>query len=126
MPAHEKVHPVQFKLFMSGREWMNSVSDSVDLDHGEHETMEELWDLKTDESKMHAGSGHGAGIFSSMSKHGYDADKAFGDAPTILVSSRNQMVQGEGHHRIAAAAEIERETGKQVWIPTNYETRRYY
>lgn len=31
-----------------------------------------------------------------------------------------RKVQSEGHHRVAAAAAIERDTGNPVFIPTNY------
>ena len=127
MSAPEKVHPVQFKLFMSGTEWKNTVTSSVDLGFGGPATMDELWDQKLAESKVSKPSRlHGAGLHEAISEQGYQHDRE--DPPTIRVGHRhgqggNEMTQAEGHHRIAAAADIERTTGQHVWIPTNYEER---
>ena len=127
MSAPEKVHPIQFKLFMSGSEWKQSVTSSIDLGFGKPATMDELWDQKLDEAKVSKPSiQHGAGIHEAISEQGYQHNE--NDPPTIKVGGRfgdrtTDMTQGEGHHRIAAAADIEETTGKHVWIPTNYEER---
>jgi hypothetical protein len=35
--------------------------------------------------------------------------------------TKTDLMQSEGHHRVAAAAAIERETGKPIYLPTNYK-----
>jgi hypothetical protein len=122
MPAHEHVHPLQFKLFMGGQEWQQSVSDSVDRPFVKGQKMSNLWKEKLTESKEPDWMGtHGAGVHESLSRWGYDHEPD--DPPTILVGDKNRQTQGEGHHRIAAAADIERTTGRNIWIPTNYMGR---
>lgn len=118
MAAHEAVHPVQFKLFMSGQEWQRSVTDSVDRVHTKGETMKAVWKEKLHESKKPHGLEHGSGIHDALRYEGYQHNTD--DPPTIYLSSAGEHIQGEGHHRIAAAADIERTTGRNVWIPTNY------
>jgi hypothetical protein len=121
MAAHESIHPLQFKLFMSGEEWKQSVTDSVDRPFVRDRKMSTMWSEKLSESKEPHGPTHGSGIHADLRYEGYvhNAD----DPPTILVGSKNKLAQGEGHHRVAAAADIERTTGKPIWIPTNYEKR---
>ena len=40
--------------------------------------------------------------------------------PTITHNTAGGFTQTQGHHRVAAAAEIERTTGRNVWLPVNY------
>ena len=118
MPAHESIHPKQFKLFMSGKEWQDSMSDSVDRNKGQ--TMADVWSYKTKEATAPAVVGtHGAGVYDSLEENGFQRQE-YGGNPTIIVNDENRLVQEEGHHRIAAAAEIERRTGQPMWIPTEY------
>jgi hypothetical protein len=119
MAAHHKIHPEQFKLFMGGQEWQRSVSDSIDRVHTKGETMKAVWSEKLTESKVPGSyTTHGAGLHDAIATHGYQHDAD--DPPTVLLGNSGQKIQGEGHHRIAAAADIERATGRNVWIPTNY------
>jgi hypothetical protein len=123
MAASDHIHPVQLKLFMGAGEWKKSMTDSVDRPFAKDRKMSNLWSEKLTEAKEPAGRyGHGAGLHDDLSTGGYKHDKW--DPPTIMVNRSNEMAQGEGHHRIAAAADIERTTGRNMWIPTNYEPRR--
>ncbi len=110
------INPNQFKLFMTGTEWQAEVTHSTDG------PMPELWKEKSDQAKE-------SGLHEAMLTKGYVHNEA--DRPTIVLEdSPNgktvRHVQSEGHKRVAAAATIERETGKTVHIPTNYvdNTRR--
>jgi hypothetical protein len=120
-----KGKPDQLKLFMSGGEWKRAVSDSVDRQFATGpKTMRSVWREKLAESKEPADdNSHGSGIHDALSTHGYQHSTT--DPPTIFVGSNNESVQGEGHHRIAAAADIERTTGRKIWIPTNYREHPY-
>jgi hypothetical protein len=119
----KRVNPDQFKLFMSGEEWKQSVTASTDG------PIDKVWPRKEAESKSARGrdmfGAHGAGVYDSMKKHGYNPDvhdEGWNwSPPTILVNTDGRKKQFDGHHRVAAAAAIERETGKPVWLPTNYE-----
>jgi len=119
-----KVSPDQFKLFMTGTEWKASLTHSTDGP----------LDAKMEQSAAQArtpGTHHGAGVTRSMRKRGYVHNPD--DPPTIVLedspNGKNvRRVQSEGHHRIAAAADIESSPpsksnphdGKPIYIPTNY------
>ena len=128
VPANEKVHPIQFKLFMSAGEWQETMERSVDQKQGWNaeadEPLGDVWKRKLTEAKAtkNRGEAHGAGTYESLKEHGFKPEMGNGpyDQPSILINRRNEQIQGEGHHRIAAAAELERETGENIWIPTNY------
>ena len=86
------------------------------------ETMGEMWGRKTAESKETRGLGasHGAGTYESIQEHGFDTTKG---APVRLTYDQYtdqpepEVKIGDAHHRVAAAADIERTTGRDVWIP---------
>lgn len=125
MAAHENIHPLQFKLFMGAQEWQESVTDSVDRPFTKDKTMKSVWASKLKEAKASKPSiEHGAGIHQSMTERGYQHNE--NDPPTIQVSRSNEQVQEEGHHRIVAGADIERTTGKHIWIPTRYTERGFF
>lgn len=111
----KSVNPNQFKLFMTGTEWKAHVTHSTDG------PLDVLWPEKSAQAK--GTNGHGAGVYQSMLTHGYVHDPK--DPPTIVLEESPsgkevRRVQSEGHHRVAAAADIETDTGKPVYIPTNY------
>lgn len=120
MAAHDNVQPHQFKLFMTPGEIMGSVTGSGDRWTGLNETMSEMWDRKEEESRvpLHVRrSGevlHGSGVYDSIAKEGV----------TSHVEIRPRVDGGlfmrNGHHRVAAAAAVERDTGRQQYIPVNY------
>lgn len=106
----------QFKAHMSGVEWQAAVTHSTDG------PMPDMWKEKTDQARQ-------TGLTASMSEHGYVHDPS--DPPTIVLEHSPsgktvRAVQSEGHKRVAAAADIERTTGKPVMIPTRIvdNTRR--
>jgi hypothetical protein len=122
----KQFEPVQLKLFMGAQEWQGSVTDSFDRWTHKDETMDELWRSKLHEAKQKSGV-HGAGVYDSIKAVGYYHEHPdVMEPPTIQITSRGTLTQGEGHHRIAAAAEIEKETGKPIWIPTNYTAREQF
>lgn len=114
------INPDQLRLFMSGTEWQSFITHSTDG------SIPSLWDQKESESRYPAGSRmHGAGLYDSMKSGGYDMDKATKSPATIIFEdSPNgkevRHVQSEGHHRVAAAAAVERDTGKPIYMPVNY------
>lgn len=111
--------PHQFKLFMTGVEWQQQVNRSTDG------PIDAVWAEKTSQARAPKGSPvHGAGTKDSMLKHGYDRSLSDDGGPRIIIEESlrgdAKFVQSEGHHRVAAAADIQRETGRPVYIPTNY------
>jgi len=112
----KSINPNQFKLFMTGTEWQAEVTHSTDG------PMPELWKEKSDQAKA-------TGLYRDMLTKGYQHNPA--DPPTIVLEDAPngrtvRHVQSEGHKRVAAAASVERDTGKPVYIPTHYvdNTRR--
>jgi hypothetical protein len=121
--ATNVVNPNQLKLFMTGVEWQESVTHSTD---GPIST---VWKDKSGEARVSAedhsyrGAPHGAGVYHSIREHGYRHDPS--SPPTIVLEDAPngksvRKVQSEGHHRIAAAADLEREGNRTSYIPTNY------
>lgn len=104
------ISPHQFKLFMTGSEWKEKVTHSTDG------PLPDLWKEKGQQAKDQ-------GLYRDMKEKGYQHNSA--DPPTIVLEDSpngktTRYVQSEGHHRVAAAADIERDTGQPVYIPTNY------
>jgi len=111
MAASDHLHPVQLAMFGLGSDVKNMVAGSNDRDYGE--SMDQMWSRKEAESREPAGSGHGAGVYDSLKKHGWKGQNN-GDAAWVShgVAGTNMR---EGHHRVAAAAALESE-GKDVWV----------
>lgn len=122
MSASSANSPQQFKLFMTGTEWKNSVTHSTD---GPIKTSwgGSLWEEKEARSRQPAGTGHGSGVYDSMKAEGYRHNR---DVPPALIledapnGKSVRTVQSEGHHRIAAAAALEAEGEGPYYIPTKY------
>jgi len=114
------LNPDQLKLFMTGTEWQDFVTHSTDG------PLEHIWPQKEQESRAPAASGrHGAGVYDSLKSEGYNHFKGVNSPATIIFEESPdgksvRHVQSEGHHRVAAAAAVERDTGKPVYLPTNY------
>ena len=133
MGINKNLSKDQLKLFMTGTEWKASINDSMDRDWitdgpGDYrqENMGELWSRKEDEAREPKKQDHhGSGLYDAIKKDGYDPNKADienGDVGPKIVRYRGELTQVEGHHRIAAAAAVEKDTGKLSWIPTNYQS----
>lgn len=112
--------PEQLKLFMTGKEWKSYATHSTD---GPIDT---VWTEKEAQSRAPKESNvHGAGLYDSMKNEGFDVRKSRNSTPTIVFETSPsgktlRRVQSEGHHRVAAAAAVEKDTGKPVYLPTSY------
>lgn len=135
MSAADHLHPGQIpgqmKLFMGGQEFQDTVTHSSDFaGNSSNPEWAGKWAKKLAQSKVPhddswPGEGrrpHGAGVYDSMLEHGYQADRVgkYDGMPTITHNTAGGFTQTQGHHRVAAAAEIERTTGRNVWLPVNY------
>ena len=114
--------PRQFPLFMTGVEIQNSVTHSIDQREGE--SLSDMWNRKAVEAKRPATEGstvpdspqHGAGVYDSLKQSGWQSPSS----EIWLTHNNDQVRMGAGHHRVAAAAALEREEGKQVFIPIEH------
>ena len=125
MPAHDHLRPEQMSLFMTGTELKASLTQSID--RAPMQSMDDMWKRKTRESKSDAY--HGGGTHASLKEHGW-----VGPGPglyhTVIPGAipefnKQEMSVDDAHHRIAAAADIEkRSKGKRtIWIPTTNRTQ---
>lgn len=149
MAASDHLHPGQIpgqmKLFMSGTEFRGASHASIDFGpKGEEGSLERHhwdkgWNTKLEESKQPEGTkmdsgwrAHGSGVYDSLLEHGYQPERhdEFDEGlpgPTLYIDhGLDDYIQGEGHHRVAAAADIEEKTGRHTWMPVNYEDDPYY
>jgi hypothetical protein len=120
------LNPMQMQLFVDPEEHIESLRGSIDLNEGY--TADELWKGKEEEARSPEGSGrHGAGLYDSVKKYGLvtGRDNPFSGPPIELhpASDESGWVQGEGHHRVAAAAAVQRDTGKKQWFTPTYRRR---
>jgi hypothetical protein len=125
------LNPDQLKLLMTGSELQRSITHSwdgpLDMAPGDTKELNKLWERKEYEAKRSDYSDeHGAGLYDSLKSRGYEGKPlllndydVFTDAG-VHVPARGIM---DGHHRIAAAAALERE-GKQVYIPIVHQDLR--
>jgi hypothetical protein len=134
-----QLSPMQFKLFWGANELKDAITHSHDVKRGfsvddttgketwTHEPMDKMWGRKLAESKAE-------GLHSSILENGFNDS----GSPVNLVSEEpHQLVggwkpryedtpqplglrAGDGQHRIAAAADIETTTGRNIWITPNY------
>lgn len=120
MAATDNLNHDQLKLFMTGTEWKATVTHSTDG------PLDRIWPQKESEARLPGpGAVHGSGVYDSMKKKGYirpvnhalDPTIVFEDSPS---GKEVRRVQSEGHHRVAAAAAIEHDTGKPVYLIPRY------
>lgn len=117
------LNPNQFKLFYSADELQRSLTDSGDRNRptnpngvgftGQKESMQDMWSRKLAQSQASPATGeHGSGVYNSI------AGEGFRPHAKLLVNHDNRggASLNDGHHRLAAAADIERTTGKPQWI----------
>ena len=132
---HKYVEPVQLPLFMTGSEIIKSVTNSTDVLFPDAEGFDKMWKTKTEESKRGYKRGHGSGTYDSLKEHGWNPNKNLGEMPLnnkTHVTLRHlvrqnpdtgeyftDIVMSDAHHRVAAAAELERE-GKTVYVPVDH------
>lgn len=126
-------------MFLPASEIKNYVTSSVDLDN-EVNNMEDLWEGKTEEAQAeYHRYWHGSGLYDSIKENGYDWSKPVEiwhenvgpdanigskDNPFMVHTGEHRRTMGEGHHRVAAGAQLEKETGKTVWIPILHKEDR--
>jgi len=121
----------QLQLFASAGQLKRNLTYSGDQNilHGSggpdtvREPIGAMWKRKLKESQQPVESGvHGAGVYESILEHGYDIEKG----PTVFhrEQSTNSFQVTDAHHRIAAAADIERLTGQPIWIGLRHYDRK--
>lgn len=119
MPAPDHLNKDQLALFYTGRELRGLINKSTDLDSGED--MDAMWNRKVEESLWEGRAGHGANVHRSLSEKGWEGE------PLELNHGDDEYSRWitDGHHRVAAAADIEDTTGKLIFIPVNHSTDQY-
>lgn len=112
MSRKDHLNPNQLKLFMSPEEILSSVHDSVDLGYGED--MGDLMEQKLSESK---GTPRGSqdSLYDSISRHGVKRHVTLEQDPD------GGLIMGQGHHRVAAAADLNKRFGRTIEIPVIYD-----
>lgn len=141
--VNRNVHPIQFQMFYGAQEMKDMITDSGDRGSigsnasyyglssgaradpdvtGEKESMDEMWERKTAESKSDDYTVHGSGVHKSIMDEGFrahtkvtlnwDDSEDYGEEPEVRL--------GDAHHRVAAAADIEKTTGRNIWINANH------
>lgn len=130
MSSSDMIQPEQLKLFMTGTELRNRVNFSMDALKKEgpfsdpkvpvphDETLDDMWARKVEESKVPRTMGeHGSGTYESIDRLGWRAP----DPVTLRYETGSGSARiGDAHHRIAAAADIEAQTGRQIYIPVEH------
>lgn len=86
-------------------------------------TMEAVWKWKEGESLEPADSGvHGNGLFDLLDR----GEQLRKPIDVQLGSKPAYDVQYEGHHRVAAAHAVQRDTGRQVFVPVEHQRTGEY
>ena len=117
MPARNHLSPYQYKLFMTGDEIKNLVTDSVDR-LGEYEdvdpdtsktiitpaqTMDEVWADKSNNT-----------LKDTVAKEGVRRHV------TIVPEQDGTFTMGQGHHRVQASSDLAKE-GRTIYVPVIYD-----
>lgn len=108
-------------MFLTATELKTYLTDS--LDRLPDEDIDELWDRKRQEAQHEYHEYmHGSGVYDSIARDGFNWN-----FPVEVLHhgklepGKYEKLMGEGHHRVAAAAEIEEDTGKPIWIPIDHQ-----
>ena len=140
--------PNQLQMFYSATDLKNTITESGDrgtigshashygittserqsssFDPGEEESLDEMWSRKLAESKRPEGEVHGGGVHESISSRGWlhgrrsDVTLHWNEDPEDAYALPDVRVW-DAHHRIAAAADIEQQTGKTIWLNTEHQ-----
>lgn len=143
MPAHEHINSRQLQLFASGTELRSKIiNESGDREPGKgsyeqitpapggakiervpgtpRESMDSMWARKSAEAKSdRIGWVHGAGVHESIATEGWRGSRLtiiHTDTPDGGVQRR----LSDGHHRVAAVADLEGEGKGPMWIPLSH------
>ena len=117
MAAKHHLSPYQYKLFMTGDEIKDLVSDSVDrageytdvdYETGENttvpeETMDDVWEQKKTTT-----------LKNTLAKEGVQRHV------TIVPNRDGTFTMGQGHHRVQASSDLAKE-GKELYVPVMYD-----
>jgi hypothetical protein len=122
MPANDHLQHEQLAMFMTPSE-VKGYATPGDF---AHDYQEQGWDRKLAESKMPMGARdewggpqHGAGVYDSVAKSGVKTPvEVYHTLGTPYTDPAKVLVNG--HHRVAAAHDIE-ESGKETYIPVTHE-----
>jgi hypothetical protein len=105
--------PIQLRMFMRAQELRESITAT--LDHS-FDDPDAVMENKLDASKRT--SGRGAGVYDAIQREGVLS-------PVQLVHGMHEnIMMGQGHHRTAAADDIARQTGKDMWVPVVHTDAR--
>ena len=107
--------PVQLPMFMQAEHLLGSLTATADQSYTDTDT---VMNRKLRKSKAPPGSGHGAGVHASVAKEGVL------NPVQMIHAEGGDLMMGQGHHRVAAAAEIERRTEKPKWVPVVHTDAR--
>lgn len=111
----DQVGPMQLPMFMRARDLADSLTGT--LDKSEY-SVEEVMEHKLRASKGRMGHGHGTGVYDSVAREGVL------NPVQMVHGMNNSLLMGQGHHRVAAAEDIERQTGKDKWVPVVHTDAR--
>jgi hypothetical protein len=106
---------MQLPMFMRAHDLMGSLTGTLDFSYDEPE---DVLDRKLVRSKKPVGEGHGAGVHASVEREGVI------NPVQLIHAESGGLMMGQGHHRIAAAAEISRRTGRDMWLPVVHTDAR--
>jgi hypothetical protein len=121
MSARHVLNPMQMQLFVDPEEHVQRIVGATDQRHDE--TREGLFHRKEMETRdpdpPYPGS-HGAGLYKSVKESG-----VLHPIQLLPAMDKSGWIQFEGHHRIAAARAVQRDTGRQQWVPVHYNQTAY-
>ena len=125
MSAKDNLNPDQLRMFMRPGEIMNMVTDSPDRHSGD--TMGDHWDVK---AQQVAEEPEFQQLKRSIKKHGVKSPVSVyvdftpwedSEGSDSWTGSVHPFALNDGHHRVVIADQLERETGKHVYLPVTYE-----
>ena len=133
MARTSPINPDQLQLFMTGTEWKNKITHSTDGNLAQKMSAALVQSKQPEGATINHREVHGAGVYDSMLKNGYQHEAT--SPPTIVIEDSmdgksTRFTQSEGHHRVAAAADIEaKNPGRNIympvrWVDTTSSTRR--
>jgi hypothetical protein len=104
----DQTGPMQLPMFMRASDLADSLTGTLDRSYL---APDEVMEQKLSQSTRSLGMGHGSGVHESVAREGVLN-------PVQLVHGMNQsLLLGQGHHRTAAAENIERRGGGDKWVP---------
>jgi len=139
------LNPNQLRMFMRPGEIKDQATPG-DWDPNFHQSKDDLWDMKSRESNYPPVGGVGykyltvdqqtgdledvtlkTSLKDEIRKNGVQTPVHISHSETTPVwSGETGPVLENGHHRVQAAHEVEKETGKQVYIPVVHSERGSY